>query len=48
MDFLVKFVFFFPVRYLLNFKCYKIWVEEVPDYFVDKVVSFDTYLKKMN
>lgn len=38
----------FSVRYLLNFKCYKICVEEVPDYFVDKVVSFDTYLKKMN
>ena len=38
----------FSVRYLLNFKCYKICVEEVPDYFVDKVVPIDTYLKKMN
>ena len=29
--------FCFSVRYLLNFKCYKICVEEIPDYFVDKV-----------
>ena len=40
--------FCFSVRYLLNFKCYKICVEEIPDYFVDKVVPIDTYLKKMN
>ena len=38
----------FSVRYLLNLKCYKICVEELPDYFVDKVVPMDTSLKNMN
>ena len=40
--------FCFSVQYLLNFKCNKVCVDEVPDYFVDKVVPLDTYLKKMN
>ena len=38
--------FYFSVRYLLNFKCYKICVEEVPDYFIERVVPLDSYLKK--
>ena len=32
----------------MDFKCYKICVEEVPDYFVERVVPLDAYLKKMN
>ena len=38
--------FCFYVRYLLNFKCYRICVEEVPDYFTERVVPLDSYLKK--
>ena len=38
----------FCVRYLLNLKCYKICVEEVPDYFVERDFPSDSYLKKMN
>ena len=40
--------FCFSVKYLLSFNCYKICVKEVTHYFVDKVVTIDTYLKKMN
>ena len=40
--------FCFSVRYLLNLKCHKVCVDEVPDYFDDKVVPLDTSLKKMN
>ena len=40
--------FCFSVRHLLNFRCYKICVEEVPDYFVERVFPLDAYLKKMN
>ena len=32
----------------MNLKCHKVCVDEVPDYFVDKVVPLDTSLKKMN
>ena len=32
----------------MDFKCYKICVEEVPGYFVERVVTLDAYLKKMN
>ena len=40
--------FCFSVRYLLNFKCHKICVDEVPDDFVEKFVPLDSYLKKIN
>lgn len=40
--------FCFSVRYHLNFKCYKIRVDEVPDYFIERVFPLDTYLKKIN
>ena len=29
------------VRYILNFKCHKICVNELPDVFIDKVVPLD-------
>ena len=36
------------VRYLLNFKCFKICMEEVPDNFIDRVISMNQYFKKIN
>ena len=39
--------FCFSVRYLLNFKCFKICVEEVPDNFIEGVVSLDYYFNKI-
>ena len=36
------------IRYILNFKCHKICVNELPDVFIDKVVPLDEYLKKIN
>ena len=39
--------FCFSVRYLLNFKCFRIYVEEVPDNFIERVASLDHYFKKM-
>ena len=36
------------VRYILNFKCHKTCVNELPDVFIDKVVLLDEYLKKIN
>ena len=39
--------FCFPMRYLLNFKCFKICVEEVPGNFIERVVSLDLYFTKM-
>lgn len=36
------------VRYLLNFKCFKICMEEVPDNFIDRVISTNQYFKKIN
>ena len=38
-------VFCFSVRCLLNLKYFKICMEEVPDNFIDRVVSLDHYLK---
>ena len=35
-------------RYFLNFKCFKVCVEEVLDYFIERVVPFNYYLKKVN
>ena len=35
------------VRYLLNFKCFKICMEEVPENFVDRVISMNQYFKKI-
>ena len=32
---------------LLNFKCFKICVEEVPGNFIERVVSLDLYFTKM-
>ena len=40
--------FCFSVRYLLNFKSFKIYVEELPDTFVEKIVPLDHYFKNMN
>ena len=37
-------VFCFSVSYLLNFNCYKVCVEVVPDYFVERVVPLYTYI----
>ena len=39
--------FCLTVRYLLNFKCFKIFMENVPDIFLDKVVSIDQCFKKI-
>ena len=39
--------FCFSARYLLNFKCFKICVEEVPDECIEKVVSLDYHFKKI-
>ena len=35
------------VRYLLNFKCFKICMEEVPENFIDRVISMNQYFKKI-
>ena len=40
--------FCFHVRYLLNVKCHKVCVDEVTDYFIERVIPLDTYLKKIN
>ena len=39
--------FCITVRYLLNFKCFKICVEEVPDYFIERAISLNYYFKKI-
>lgn len=39
--------FCFPARYLSKFKCFKIRVEEVPDEFIERVVSLNHYFKKI-
>ena len=38
----------FSVRYILNFKCHKVCINELPDVFIDKVVPLDDYLKKID
>ena len=40
--------FCFSVRYLLNFKCFKICMGELPDTFIERIVPLDHYFKKMN
>ena len=40
--------FCFSVRYLLNFKSFKICVEELPDTFAEKIVPLDHYFRNMN
>ena len=39
--------FCLTVRYLLNFKCFKIFIENVPDIFLDKVVSINQCFKNI-
>ena len=38
----------FSVRYILNFNCHKVCINELPDVFIDKVVPLDDYLKKID
>ena len=40
--------FCFSVRYILNFKCHKVCMNRLPDVLIDKVVSLDVYLKKID
>ena len=40
--------FRFSIRYILNFKCHKVCVDELPDILIDKVVPLDDYLKKIS
>ena len=39
--------FCLTVRYLLSFKCFKIFIENVPDIFLDKVVSINQCFKNI-
>ena len=40
--------FCFSVRYILNFKCHKLCINNLPEILVDKVVPLDKYLKKID
>ena len=40
--------FCFSIRYLLNFKAFKICVDRLPGLFVENVVILDQYFKRIN
>ena len=40
--------FCISIRYILNSKCHKVCLDELPDTLIDKVVPLDDYLKKIS